>query len=202
MLKCVMQCLQRYSYGDMEGRQCAKRGSIQRAQRRWPVAWVGFFCATQSSSYATFKLISVMQTYRRRFTEKPHVSHDVLSLTYRDGSTCPADHAQKMESVIAFVCDHGVFGAGQPEFVSSLGDCHFFCEHNNRTKQGVEPQLLKYLLSVVWKTQHACSTSSKGLASGLGVVLTAYVEEAPQGLSRAVRRMLTLFSSILGSSSS
>jgi hypothetical protein len=65
----------------------------------------------------------------RQYTETPHVSHDVLSLTYRDGSTCPADNGAKMESVIAFVCDHGVFGTGQPEFVSSLGDCHFFCEH-------------------------------------------------------------------------
>lgn len=63
-----------------------------------------------------------------QFKATPHVSHDVLSLTYSDGSTCPTSSSSSMGSVIAFVCDHGVYGQGKPEFVASLGGCHFFCK--------------------------------------------------------------------------
>jgi len=87
-----------------------------------------------------------------QYSDAPHISHDVLSLTYTGGSTCPTSTSTSMGSVIAFVCDHTVYGQGEPEFVASLGRCNFF---------------------FTWKTQYACSTSSAGLGSGLGVFVTA-----------------------------
>lgn len=162
------QCLQPDTYRGVEGRRCKEHRRLSGVKRWWAVSGVGQPSSTLSESLAHPALLHE----HRRYNEKPHVSHDVLSLTYRDGSTCPADHAQKMESVIAFVCDHGVFGAGQPEFVTRLGDCHFFCELR-RPADANYYMLMSPSLVVVWKTQHACSTSSKGIASGLGAVVTA-----------------------------